>query len=113
VARAVSHPEVWGRTLNIGGGPRCQLVYRDYLGGFLDAMGVGRLPDEAFSTEPYCTDWLDTEESERLLRYQRRGYDDVVRETAALLGWQKPLARLFRPLVRAGMLRLSPAWRAR
>jgi UDP-glucose 4-epimerase len=76
-------------------------------------MGIGRLPDEAFSTEPYCTDWLDTEESERLLHYQRHGYDDVVRETAALLGWRRPLARALRPVVRAGILRLSPAWRAR
>ncbi len=113
VARAVSHPEVLGRTFNVGGGARCQLLYRDYLGAFLDAMGIGRLPDEAFSTEPYCTDWLDTEESERLLRYQRHGFEDVVRETAALLGWRAPLARALRPLVRAGVLRLSPHRRGR
>jgi len=113
VARALGCPEVWGRTLNVGGGPRCQLVYREYLGAFLDAMGVGRLPDEAFSTEPYCTDWLDTEESQRLLGYQRRSFADVVDATAALLGWRRPLARLLRPAVRAWMLRLSPSWRAR
>jgi hypothetical protein len=34
-----------------------------------------------------------------------------VRETAALLGWRRPLARLFRPLVRAALLRMSPHWR--
>src|SRR5262249_30346742 len=88
VARAGGCPEAWGRTLNSGGGPGCQLVYREYLGAFLDAMGVGRLPDEAFSTEPYCTDWLDTEESQRLLGYQRRSFADVVHETAALLGFR-------------------------
>jgi len=113
VARAVGCPEAWGRTLNVGGGPRCQLLYREYLGAFLDAMGIGRLPDEAFSTEPYCTDWLDTEESQRLLGYQRLSFADVVRETAALLGFRRPLARLLRPAVRAAILRLSPAWRAR
>jgi nucleoside-diphosphate-sugar epimerase len=113
MARAAFHPEVWGRTLNVGGGPRCQLLYRDYLGAFLSAMGIGELPDEAFSTEPYCTDWLDTEESERLLAYQRKTFDDVVRETAALLGWRRSLARAFKPLVRAGILALSPHWRAR
>jgi nucleoside-diphosphate-sugar epimerase len=115
-ARAAMHPELWAagvRTLNIGGGPRCQLLYRDYIGGFLEAMGVGMLPEEAFSTEPYCTDWLDTEESERLLRYQRKTFEDVVRETRALLGLRVPLARVLRPLVRAGMLSLSPHWRAR
>ncbi len=113
VSLAVGHAGVWGRTLNVGGGPRCQLLYRDYLGAFLAAMGIDRLPDEAFSAEPYCTDWLDTEESERMLGYQRRTFDDVVRETAALLGWRRPLTRVLRPLVHAAILRMSPAWRAR
>jgi nucleoside-diphosphate-sugar epimerase len=113
VARAMDCPAAWGRALNIGGGPGCQLVYREYLGAFLDAMGVDHLPDEAFSTEPYCTDWLDTEESQRLLGYQRRTFADVVGETAALMGARRPLARLFRPAVRAALLRLSPHWRAR
>jgi UDP-glucose 4-epimerase len=113
IARAVSCPEVWGRTLNIGGGPRCQLTYREHLGAFLDSMGVGRLPDEAFTTDPYCTDWLDTEESQRLLGYQRKSFDDVVRETATLLGWRAPPTRAFQPAVRAGILRLSPRWQRR
>lgn len=113
VANALDVPEAWGRTLNVGGGARCQLVYREYLGRFLDAMGVGRLPDEAFSTEPYCTDWLDTEESQRLLGYQRASFDDVVRETRALLGWRAPFAKLAAPLVRRRVLALSPHWRAR
>jgi nucleoside-diphosphate-sugar epimerase len=113
VARAVATPAAWGRTLNIGGGPACQLVYRDYLGAFLDAMGVGPLPDEAFCTDPYCTDWLDTEESQRLLGYQTRTFADVVRETAALLGWQRPLARLLGPVLRTALLQVSPWWRSR
>jgi nucleoside-diphosphate-sugar epimerase len=108
VARAVGEPLAWGKILNIGGGAGCQLVYGDYLGAFLDAMGVGRLPEDAFSTEPYCTDWLDTDEGQRLLSYQRHTFDDVVRETAALLGVRRHLARALRPVVRAAMLRLSP-----
>jgi UDP-glucose 4-epimerase len=113
LTNAVATPEVWGRTLNIGGGPRCQLTYREYLGQFLQAMGVGMLPDEAFSKEPYCTDWLDTEESQRLLGYQRSSFADIVRETAALLGWKAPLARLAGPLVRRQILSLSPYWRGK
>jgi nucleoside-diphosphate-sugar epimerase len=100
VARAVERDEIWGRVWNIGGGPRCQMTYGDYLAGFLEAMEIGRLPAEWFSTKSYCTDWLDSAESERLLEYQRHGYEDVVRETAALLGWRRPLVRLLRPIVR-------------
>jgi len=113
VAKLLETDAAWGRILNIGGGPRCQLLYRDYLGGFLEAMGIGRLPEEAFSHAPYCTDWLDTEESQRLLEYQRSSYADVVAETAALLGWRAPLARLARPVARWWILRMSPQWRAR
>jgi nucleoside-diphosphate-sugar epimerase len=113
LANAVRTPEIWGRTLNVGGGPRCQLTYREYLGQFLQAMGIGALPDEAFSKEPYCTDWLDTEESQRLLGYQRSSFADIVRETAALLGWKAPLAHLAGPLVRRQILSLSPHWRGR
>jgi nucleoside-diphosphate-sugar epimerase len=111
VANAVDTDAIWGRTLNIGGGARCQLTYGEYLNAFLDAMGIGAFPERAFSTEPYCTDWLDSDESQRLLAYQRHSFEDVVRETAALLGWRAPLARLFRPLVRRRILRMSPHWR--
>jgi nucleoside-diphosphate-sugar epimerase len=113
VARAVDCAEAWGRTLLVGGGTRCQVLFRDYLARFLTAMGVGPLPDEAFGTTPYPTDWLDTEESEHLLRYQRHSLDDIVREIGALLGWRRPLMPLLRPLVRRQMLGLSPHWRAR
>ena len=108
ITRAVTTEGVWGKILNIGGGPRCQHRYREYLNRFLDAMGIGALPDSAFSLEPYCTDWLDTEESQRLLQYQRYTLDDVVRQTAALLGWRAPMARLLRPIVRHFILRMSP-----
>jgi len=36
----------------------------------MEVMGVGRLPEEAFGSEPAYMDWLDTEESQRLLQYQ-------------------------------------------
>jgi UDP-glucose 4-epimerase len=113
VGRALACPEAWGRTLLVGGGPRCQVYFRDYLAGFLTAMGVGPLPEEAFGTTPYPTDWIDTEESEGLLRYQRHSFDDIVREIASLLGWRRALMPLLRPLVRRRMLSLSPYWRAR
>jgi hypothetical protein len=69
------------------------------------------LPERAFTTTPYCTDWLDTEESQQLFQYQRASFDDIVRDVAALLGWRRPFARLARPLVRRHMLRMSPYYR--
>ncbi|MFQ5615640.1 MAG: NAD-dependent epimerase/dehydratase family protein, partial [Anaerolineales bacterium] len=69
LANAVKSDQIWGRTLLIGGGPECQLYQRDIIAGALEAMGIGMLPEEAFSSTPYHTDWMDTSESQRLLDY--------------------------------------------
>jgi nucleoside-diphosphate-sugar epimerase len=107
-ANAVSSEEVWGKLLLIGGGPRCQLYYRDIVARILEAMGIGMLPEEAFGSTPFPTDWVDTSESQRILRYQQRDFDDYVREMVALMGFRRHLVRLFRPLARWWLLRRSP-----
>jgi nucleoside-diphosphate-sugar epimerase len=112
VANALRCEEVWGRTLLIGGGSRCQILYRDYLGRMLDMMGIGMLPERAFGSEPYCTDWLDTAESERLLVYQRASFDDIMQQLTRIVGYQRRLTALVRPLARWYILRLSPFYRA-
>ncbi len=108
-ARAATSDETWGRVWLFGGGASCQLTYGEYLSRMLAAMELGEpLPARAFATKPYCTDWLDTSDSQRVFQYQRRTFDDIVADVAALLGWRRPFARLARPLVRRYMLRLSP-----
>lgn len=107
-ANAVSSEEVWGKTLLIGGGPRCQLYYRQIVQRILEAMGVGMLPEEAFGSTPFCTDWVDTTESQKLLRYQHHDFEDYVHDMLSLLGYKRHLIRLFRPLVRWWLLRKSP-----
>jgi UDP-glucose 4-epimerase len=113
IANALMTPAVWNRVLFIGGGPSCQLTYREYLTRLLAAMGVDPLPEEAFSTAVYATDWVDTDESEALLRYQRHTFDDIAEAIAAGLGWKRRLASAASPLARAAILRLSPYYRRR
>ena len=113
LARGLRTPEVWGRVLFVGGGERCQLTYREYLQRMLGAMGLEMLPAEAFSDADYATDWIDSSEAQRLLRYQRRGFDDITREVAACLGWKKAFVPVANPLVRKKMLEMSPYWRQR
>jgi nucleoside-diphosphate-sugar epimerase len=108
LANALNTPEVWGRVLFLGGGPTCQLTYREYLTRLLAAMGVEPLPESAFSTAQYATDWLDTEESQALLRYQRHTFDDIAAAVAASLGWRRRLVAVAGPLARGALLRLSP-----
>ncbi len=112
LVNALETDEVWGGLWLIGGGPRNQYLYRDLAAKILDAMGVDMLPDEAFSTEPYPTDWLDTNESERVLQFQQLTLDDYVAEMRRMLGWRRMFVRMFRPLVRAWLLSKSPYYLA-
>lgn len=113
VANAVSVEAVWGRRalLLLGGGPSCRTTYGEFLSGMLTTLGVGPLPAAAFTREDYPSDWLDTEESQRLLDYQRHSLADIRAQIDALLGWRKTLLPLVRPLVRRSILGKSPYWR--
>ena len=111
LANCINSDEAWGRILLIGGGPRCQLTYGQITQQVLEGMGVGQLPTEAFSTVPYPTDWLDTADSERLLRYQWLTLDDYVHDMQQLLGARRHLIRAFRPVVRYLLLQQSPYYR--
>lgn len=111
-ANAVRRPDVWGRTLLIGGGPRCQYTYREITEMVLEGMGVGMLPEEAFGSTPFPTDWLDTVESQRLLRYQRHKLNDYVQDMRARLGFRRHLIQMFRPLVRFLLLKQSAHYHA-
>ncbi|MFN8433084.1 MAG: NAD(P)-dependent oxidoreductase [Anaerolineales bacterium] len=107
ICNAVEHAEVWGKVMHLGGGPRCQLRERDIVQGAFEAIGIGALPEEYFNTQSYYTDWLDTEESQRLLKYQRHTFDDHVEGLKRSLGWQIPFIKLFSPLIRYFLVRQS------
>ena len=104
---------IWGKIWLIGGGSNCQVHYRDYLNRALGDIGLKPPPDHAFApdSKPYCTDWLDTTESQALLHYQRHSFDEITRDVltatkpTGMVAWLLPLAR---PLIRHQMLKLSP-----
>ncbi|HSN78373.1 MAG TPA: NAD(P)-dependent oxidoreductase [Anaerolineae bacterium] len=108
MANTLRSDVAWGRTWHIGGGPACQLLYRDMAAQVLDAFGVGMLPDWAFSTTPFGTDWLDTAESQQVLRFQRHSLQDYVADVKAALGPKRQAVIALRPLIRRHLLRLSP-----
>lgn len=111
LAKGITCDAIWEKVLLIGGGPRCQFLYRDYLARMLDMMGIDMLPENAFGTTPYPTDWLDTEESQRLLAYQHHSFDDIMKEIQRAVGYKRQLARLIRPVARWWILRMSPFYR--
>lgn len=107
LSAALEAPEAWGRILLVGGGPACQTTYREYLGRLLTAMGIGPLPEEAFSGKEYVTDWIDSSEAQRLFQHQRHTFDDIVREIAACLKWRRYFVPLAKPFARRMILKMS------
>jgi hypothetical protein len=110
LANGLETAGVWGLVWHIGGGPACQLYQREIVEQVLEAVGLGMLPEEAFTKEPFPTDWLDTSESQELLQFQAHTFQDYLEDLKALLGSRRLLIRLFRPLIRWWMLRQSPLW---
>ncbi|MDF1512655.1 MAG: NAD-dependent epimerase/dehydratase family protein [Anaerolineae bacterium] len=108
LSNAVCSDKVWNKTLHLGGGTACQYYYYQIVEKIMDAVGIGMLPETAFGTVPFCTDWLDTTESQDLLHYQRLTLDDYVEDLKGLLGFRRYLTRWLRPIMRANLLRKSP-----
>ena len=108
ITNTLSCAGAWGKIWLIGGGPDCQFYYRDLVARVLEATGVGMLPEEAFGSAPFSTDWLDTTESQRVLNYQQRTLEDYIQDMTAVLGYRRHFIRMFRPLVRYRLLRQSP-----
>jgi nucleoside-diphosphate-sugar epimerase len=111
-ARACELPELTGMTLHVGGGPGCQLRQREILGRSLSLLGVGTLPEAAFSTTPFHCDWLDTRESQQLLGFQQRSFADYLVDLHRRYRWRRPVVWAVAPLIRWAMLRGSPYWQA-
>jgi nucleoside-diphosphate-sugar epimerase len=110
-ARAVACEAAIGKILYIGGGKKCQLLHAAFFDELMGAIGIGPIPAEAFvraRPRRFMGDWLDTEESERLLRYQQRGMNELKADMRKDLGVLVPLIRLLRPVVTRFLLRGSP-----
>jgi UDP-glucose 4-epimerase len=108
LANAAGSEKIWGKILLIGGGKNCQLYWRYAVRRMLDEIGIGMLPKKIFSKNPYYTDWVDTEESQKLLNYQRHSFDDFIDEMVKNLGWKRGFVKLFRPIIRKWILSQSP-----
>lgn len=112
-ARALVVPEAHRRILPIGGGPSCRLTHRQMIETTFAAIGVNGLPDSAFGSAAYYTSWLDTDEAQRLLDFQRHDLDRIRADVATRFARWRPLVRLAAPLVRYGLLRFSGPHRGR
>ena len=112
LANAAASNDIWGKTLLIGGGKESQVYYGDFVGGMMQAMGVGTLPEEAFGSDASYTDWLDTSESQRLLNYQQHPFPVFLKELPKMMGPVRFVVPLVKPIAMWYVLRQSPYLKA-
>jgi nucleoside-diphosphate-sugar epimerase len=98
MAAAVTCDEALGKTLMLGGGKGCRITHYDLIQALFDAMGLGHVPFDAFGDESYYTDWMDTDEAQRLLRFQGGRFEDYA---AGLKRRMAPVRLALRPTRRA------------
>lgn len=109
-ANAVNCDEAIGKTLYVGGGARCQSQVLPFFNATLAATGMRPLRDDVLRPGPpyFYGDWLDTEESQRLLSYQRHGLDDILADMRASVGFMRLILRVFSPVISPLLARRSP-----
>ncbi|MGB9666607.1 MAG: NAD-dependent epimerase/dehydratase family protein [Candidatus Cryosericum sp.] len=108
VAAAAMVPGLEGRTLMVAGGPSCQVTGRQFMQRSFTALGIGMLPESAFSPVPFHCDFMDTDESERLLHYQHHSFEETLALQQKTLGWKRLFVPLVRPFIRRRLLAMSP-----
>lgn len=96
--------EIAGRTLCLGGGERNRYRYREFMNMAFSAMGVPPLPKSAFGDAIFMTDWVDSEESQALLDYQRRTAETYFSEVSAELGSARHVMKVVGPALKPVLL---------
>lgn len=114
-ANAVS-VNIINKILLIGGGEGNRLYQRDYIKGILNALGMTMLPDSAFrvpkdKSDWYYTDWIDTEESQKLLQYQMTTFAQFLESFRKILAMRRFGIRMISPLVKLNLLINSPYYK--
>lgn len=107
MANALENSAVIGKILFLGSGKDSQSLWMDFINIIPRAIGIGEIPFEAFGKQPYYTDWMDTEESQRLLQFQQYGLDDYKAEIEHQGRYLRYLLWPVRGLVRKYLLKFS------
>jgi UDP-glucose 4-epimerase len=109
-ANAVDCDDAVGKILFIGGGKTCRSTALDFFNQTLTAMGMRPLKPESLRPGApfFFGDWLDTEESQKLLKFQKRSLDDIVAEMKDRAGFRRLLLKIISPVVSPMLERRSP-----
>ena len=109
-ANAVDCDAAVGKILFIGGGKSCQSYALEFYNRVFSAMGLRKINPKILRPGPprFYGDWLDTEESQKLLQYQRHSIKQLVDELRRNVGFRWWLLKAVSPIVSVLLAQRSP-----
>lgn len=112
-ANAVDTDECIRRILLLGGGESCQVSGLDFNNGMMSAYGLLPMPREAYAPgiPSFYGDYMDTVESQRILRYQQHSFQDALDQSAKAFGPLRHVIKALGSPVRFFMVRSSPYYK--
>lgn len=115
IANAVE-ADTAGKILYLGGGNSCQMTNRHFQTKLFTALGIGMVCEKAFrvpkdESDYWYTDYMDTDESQRLLKFQNHTFDHYIEDLRRAFGWRRAFTRAFSPIIRRWIVRYSPYYR--
>jgi nucleoside-diphosphate-sugar epimerase len=104
------------KIMMLGGGEKCQFINREFLTKYFNTLGLGMLPEAVFKEpvdddEWYYTNWLDTKDSQLLLKYQKHTFDDYLEEIKKKTSNLRFFVSILRPLIRKYLIKKSPYYK--
>jgi nucleoside-diphosphate-sugar epimerase len=90
--------DIKGKTLIITGGPDGRMLYRDMIKKMLAVVGLPLPPEHKFTRVPYYLDWYNSVKSQELLKYQRKNFEQYLKDCKRELG--RAYTPLFVPCMR-------------
>ncbi|MBN2157453.1 MAG: NAD(P)-dependent oxidoreductase [Candidatus Lokiarchaeota archaeon] len=109
LTHAVENEDILNGAYLIGGGEKCRKSYKEFLDDVLEILGLGRdlLPSEAFATKGAHCGYLDTDESQRKLKYQRFSLGDFYKSVKKRFRAIKFFIWMCKPAIRHYLLNKS------
>ncbi len=98
VANSLDNPRVVGKIFLLGGGHDCRVTQHEFLSTAINALGI-QLPRDMFGKERFYTSWMDTTESQEILKFQNHRFADYKADMQQRLGALRWILAPLSPLV--------------
>lgn len=98
VANSLDNPRAVGKIFLLGGGHDCRVTQHQFLSAAINALGI-QLPQDMLGKERFYTSWMDTAESQDILRFQNHRFADYQADMRRRLGGLRWIMAPLAPLV--------------